>query len=110
MVQFRGHAEERDYHEMDWTLLARIWPFVRPYKWSFALCLVSLLFSFGLEALRPYLLQLALDGPVSNALGAESATRSSIWMLGTWFLVSSLLSIGIGFSAVGASFDLPAGF
>ena len=48
MVKFRGHAEERDYHEMDWTLLRRIWPFVRPYKWSFAICLLSLLVSFGL--------------------------------------------------------------
>ena len=97
MVQFRGHAEDGDYHEMDWALLRRIWPFVRPYKWSFALCLLSLFVSFGLEALRPYLLKVALDGPVKQAMGDPTASDVSVWTLGGVFLASSFLSIGIGF-------------
>jgi ATP-binding cassette subfamily B protein len=97
MVQFRGHEEERDYHEMDWTLLRRIWPFVRPYKLAFLFCLGSLLVSFGLEALRPYLLKLVLDGPVEQALSGKSVDEDAVWTLGAVFLFSTVLSVGIGY-------------
>jgi ATP-binding cassette subfamily B protein len=97
MVQFRGHEEERDYREMDWTLLRRIWPFVRPYKLAFLLCLGSLLVSFGLEALRPYLLKLVLDGPVEEALSGKSVDEDAVWTLGAVFLFSTALSVGIGY-------------
>jgi ATP-binding cassette, subfamily B, multidrug efflux pump len=97
MVQFAGHEEERDYHEMDWKLLRRIWPFVRPYKLAFLLCLLSLFVSFGLEALRPYLLRLVIDGPVQDALENQPVDESHVWTLGSIFLASTFLSVGIGY-------------
>ena len=97
MVRFRGHEEEHEYHALDLTLLTRIWPFARPYRRAFVLCLVTLLISFGLEALRPYLLKLVIDGPVEQALQGQPVDHGAVWTLGTWFLVSTLLSIGIGY-------------
>ena len=48
MVKFRGHEEEHDYHALDLHLLGRIWPFVRPYRTAFLLCLLSLFVYFYL--------------------------------------------------------------
>ena len=71
MVRFRGHVEEREYHALDLTLLRRIWPFVRPYRSAFALCLASLFVSLSLEAVRPYLLQQVIYGPIADAIDGE---------------------------------------
>ena len=104
MVRFRGHVEEREYHAMDLTLLRRIWPFVRPYRSAFALCLATLFVSLSLEAVRPYLLQQVIDGPIAAAIGTADTTDTTVttdtdavWTLGAWFLLSSILSIGIGY-------------
>ena len=47
--------------------LKSLWPFVRPYRRGFAACLLILLVSFALEMIGPWLLRLAIDGPVPGA-------------------------------------------
>ena len=40
-THFRGHEEEPEKGHMDITVLRRLWPFVRPYRRAFALCLLT---------------------------------------------------------------------
>ena len=42
---------------LQFGLLRRLWPFVRPYRRGFAACLLILLVSFVLEMLGPWLLR-----------------------------------------------------
>lgn len=98
MVRFKGHVEDRDYHALDLTLLRRIWPFVRPYRWAFLLCLLSLFLSFGLEALRPELLKQAIDGPVAATRQGAAPDHEALWRLGAWFLGASLLTMALGYA------------
>ncbi|MEE2886830.1 MAG: ABC transporter ATP-binding protein [Planctomycetota bacterium] len=97
MARFAGHQQEKDYHALDLQLAVRIWPFLRPYRLAFGLCLLSLFLSFGLEVLRPYLIRLAVDGPVATITPGDDADYSELWTIGLWFLLSSLISIGIGY-------------
>ena len=97
MVRFRTYEEESEPHTLDIALLRRLWLFARPYRIAFALCLVSLLVSFSLEAWRPYLLGLVIDGPVAQALRGAVVDYVVVWSLGTWFLVSTVLSVVIGY-------------
>ena len=97
MGSFAGHKEDRDYHALDLHLVRRIWPFLRPYRLAFGMCLASLFVSFGLEILRPYLVRLAVDGPAADTAPGQDADYSALWSLGGWFLLSSVCSIGIGY-------------
>ena len=96
MSNFAGHQEERDDHALDLELVRRIWPFLRPYRLAFGLCLLSLFLSFGLEVLRPYLIRLAVDGPAAAATNGK-VDYSELWTISIWFLLSSLGSVGIGY-------------
>lgn len=95
MSNFADHQAERDDHALDLQLARRIWPFLRPYRLAFGLCLLSLFLSFGLEVLRPYLIRLAVDGPV--AATDSKVDYSELWTISVWFLLSSLGSVGIGY-------------
>ena len=97
MRRFQTHDEESEQHSMDLALLRRLWPFARPYRTAFGLCLLSLLVSFCLEAVRPYLLGLVIDGPIAQALRDDEVDYGVVWSLGTWFLLSTVLSVGIGY-------------
>ncbi len=69
------------------TFLRRLWPFVRPYRRGFLACLGILVVSFVLELLGPYLLRLAIDGPMrDDSLPTDDRLQSLIWL-------------GIGFAA-----------
>jgi ATP-binding cassette subfamily B multidrug efflux pump len=95
MSNFADHQVERDGHALDLQLARRIWPFLRPYRLAFGLCLLSLFLSFGLEVLRPYLIRLAVDGPA--AATDSKGDYSELWTISVWFLLSSLGSVGIGY-------------
>lgn len=97
--RFRGHEEESETAHLDLAVLRRLWPFVRPYRWAFLLCLLSLFLSFGLEALRPWLLRAVIDGPVAQAAArSENIDMDLVYWLGAGFLVSTILSLGIGYA------------
>ena len=98
MTRFRGFEEEPENRQLDLALLKRLWPFMRPYRVAFALCLLSLLVSFGLEAVRPFLLREVIDGPIKTARGGDAIDLSTVYWLGGFFLGSTLLSIGIGYA------------
>ena len=38
MVRFQGYQDDPDAQTLDFSYLRRLWPFVRPYKWMFAVC------------------------------------------------------------------------
>ncbi len=45
----------------DWTLLRRLWPFLRPDRWAFAVALALTPVAAGLSLVQPYLLKRAID-------------------------------------------------
>ena len=77
--------------------LPRLWPFVRPYRRGFSACLLILLLSFGLELLGPYLVRLAIDGPMSAGdAAAADRVRTLLW-LGAAFLATTVLGAVFGY-------------
>ncbi|MEE9126849.1 MAG: ABC transporter ATP-binding protein, partial [Planctomycetota bacterium] len=65
---------------------------------AFGLCLLSLIVSFGLEALRPWLLREVIDGPIAQSKRREAIDLQLVYWLGACFLASTLLSVGIGYA------------
>lgn len=54
--------EEKELGEMsDWALMKRLWTYMKPYKWTFLVCLLLLPIVSGIQLLQPYLLQVAID-------------------------------------------------
>lgn len=68
------------------AFLTKLWPFVRPYRRGFALCLGILVLSFGLELLGPWLMRLAIDGPMRDASEDVDTRLSMLWWYGFGFL------------------------
>ncbi len=67
-------------------LLRRLWPFVRPYRRGFAACLLILLVSFVLEMLGPWLLRFAIDGPMRDYAATGDARQHALLWYGAGFL------------------------
>jgi ATP-binding cassette subfamily B protein len=66
---------------VDLGFLPRLWPFVRPYRRAFYLCLLILLLSFALELIGPWLLQQAIDGPMrATAMPRADRIRELCWL------------------------------
>jgi len=81
--------------------LARLWPFVRPYRRGFGACLLILLVSFVLEMLGPWLLRFAIDGPMrDHEAGSDARLQSLLWY-GLGFL-----GVTIGGALLGYVFGL----
>jgi ATP-binding cassette subfamily B multidrug efflux pump len=51
---------------VDWNVLKRLFQFIRPYKWQFALLIFLTTLSAALVPLRPYLIQSTIDNDVAN--------------------------------------------
>ena len=51
---------------VDWNVLKRLFQFIRPYKWPFALLIFLTTLSAGLVPLRPYLIQLTIDDDIAK--------------------------------------------
>ncbi|MFT4516131.1 MAG: ATP-binding cassette subfamily B multidrug efflux pump [Planctomycetota bacterium] len=79
------------------SFLKDLWPFVRPYKRGFFACLFILLVSFGLELLGPWLIKLAIDGPMSDATADEGERLSMLWWYGGGFIVVTLGGALLGY-------------
>ena len=68
--------EDQPERKPDVSHLSRLWRFVYPYRWGFALTFAILTVSFGLEVLRPLLVRLAINGPVTDAVGGGAPETS----------------------------------
>jgi len=68
------------------SFLTGLWPFVRPYKRGFFACLAILIISFGLELLGPWLMRLAIDGPMRDTSLPQDERISQLWNYGFGFL------------------------
>ena len=77
--------------------LKDLWPFVRPYKRGFFACLLILLVSFGLELLGPWLIKLAIDGPMSDATADEGERLSMLWWYGGGFIAVTIGGALLGY-------------
>ena len=93
------YKEEELGKHMDFGFLPKLWPFVRPYKRAFGLCLVLLLVSFGIDLLGPYLVNLAISGPLSTAPlpdGVAQAEPGQRMQTLLWLLCGYLATVVIG--------------
>lgn len=97
MVRFRGYQEDPDTAALEFAHIRRLWPFVRPYRAAFALCLAILFVSFGLEVLGPYLIRLAVDGPLTDALQGRALDRAEILWIGGAYLGVIVGAVALGY-------------
>ncbi|MBX3462014.1 MAG: ABC transporter ATP-binding protein [Planctomycetes bacterium] len=81
--------------------LARLWPFVRPYRRGFAGCLGLLAASFVLELLGPWLLRHAIDGPMR----APDADRGDRLRELAWY-GAGFLAVTVGGALLGYAYGL----
>lgn len=82
---------------LQWSLLRQLWPFVRPYRRAFVACMAVLAVSFGLEMLGPQLLQLAIDGPMTDASLPTSQRLQQLWWYGGGFLLVTAIGAGCAY-------------
>lgn len=79
------------------SFLTGLWPFVRPYRRGFGACLLILFVSFGLELLGPWLMRLAIDGPMRNTSIGQDERISQLWTYGLGFLAVTAGSALLGY-------------
>tara|TARA_R110002096_G_scaffold9362_23_gene37126 strand:- start:1869 stop:3668 length:1800 start_codon:yes stop_codon:yes gene_type:complete len=79
------------------SFVKELWPFVRPYKRGFAACLLILFLSFGLELLGPWLMKLAIDGPMRDASAEQNERLSMLWWYGSGFIAVTLGGALLGY-------------
>lgn len=51
---------------VDWNVIKRLFQFIRPYRWQFALLIFLTTLSAALVPLRPYIIQDTIDNDVAN--------------------------------------------
>ncbi|MDW7709735.1 MAG: ABC transporter ATP-binding protein [Deferrisomatales bacterium] len=61
-----GWAHDGGGQPLDWRLLRRLWPFVRPHGVAFALGIGVMGLASVAKLAGPYLLKLAIDGPIAR--------------------------------------------
>lgn len=74
-------------------LVTRLWPFVRPYRSGFGLCLALLAVSFVVELLGPWIIRRAIDGPLSHR-GDGAPGELALLVLG--FAATAAIGAGLG--------------
>ena len=83
-------------HPTDWSLLTKLWPFIRPHVLWFVVALLLAPVSAGLSILQPYILKVALDDTIAS--GDLAATRwLALGFLGAvifaWFAEATYLYV-----------------
>ncbi|MBL8723660.1 MAG: ABC transporter ATP-binding protein [Planctomycetes bacterium] len=91
------YAEPDPDGRMQWAILGRLWPYVRPYRRGFAACLLILLVSFSLELLGPWCLRHAIDGPMRQVGLATDERLRQLTGYGLGFLAATLCGAGLGY-------------
>ncbi|MGC6488620.1 MAG: ABC transporter ATP-binding protein [Planctomycetota bacterium] len=77
--------------------LRELWPFVHPYRRGFVACMAVLACSMGLELLGPWLVRLAVDGPMRDAGADQDSRLSSLWLFGGAFLAVTAAGALLGY-------------
>ncbi len=82
-----NYREKRLGEISDTRILRRLWAYMRPYRMTFALCLLLLPAMAGLELLQPHLFQLAIDnylmpGDVSGIVVIVAAYAGALVLRG----------------------------
>lgn len=69
----RRAAAGRDVPDraMDWRLLRRLWPFVKPHAASFGASIALMGLAAAAKLAGPYLIKLAIDGPIARGAPGE---------------------------------------
>ncbi len=98
MSRFAGYKEDPDVRTFDIGHVRRLWPFVRPYRFAFAVCIVILGVSFALELVKPWLVRQLLDGPVVDALRGGDVASSAVLVLGLAFLGTTVGGVLLGYA------------
>lgn len=81
----------------DWQLLARFWPYVRDdRRWLLLGLLAVPLMSLGGLA-QPYLVKVAIDGPISRAIGHTAVPAQAVGLPETWTLgaIATVFLVGV---------------
>jgi ABC-type multidrug transport system fused ATPase/permease subunit len=91
------YADDVPEGRIQLAFLGRLWPFVRPYRRGFAACLAILLLSFGLELLGPYLMRVAIDGPMRDTAAAPGERLARLAWCGAGFLVATAGGVALGY-------------
>lgn len=76
--------------------LAKLWPFVRPYRRGFAACLAILFVSFLLEMAGPWLMRHAIDGPMRGDAPRDQRIGALLGY-GFAFLGTTLAGAALGY-------------
>ena len=74
-----------------------LWPFVRPYRRGFAACLLLLAVSMALELTGPWLMRLAIDGPMRDVDADEGSRLTSLYWYGAGFLAVTAMGALLGY-------------
>ncbi len=82
---------------MDLGFLPKLWPFVRPYRRAFAVCLGLLVASFVLELLGPWLMRGAIDGPMRQSSLDPDERLRQLWVYAGGFLLVTAVGTAIGY-------------
>ncbi len=91
------YLDDQPEGRIQFGFLARLWPFVRPYRRGFFGCLLILAVSFGLEMAGPWLLRHAIDGPMRDpAASTDDRLRTLAWY-GAGFLATTLGGAVLGY-------------
>lgn len=91
------YAEDDLGKPIDLAHLRRLWPFVRPYRRAFATGLAILGVSFALELIGPWLLRLAIDGPMRATAQPMPERLRALWWCAGGFLLVTLLGAACGY-------------
>jgi ATP-binding cassette subfamily B protein len=74
----------------DSYLVSMLWQFLRPYLWQIGGVLVLLFAASGLQLVMPYLIKLAVDGPITE--GAQTGNFEAA--------IDGLIPLGVGYLVV----------
>lgn len=91
------YADDLTEGRFQLSFLRRLWPFVQPYRRGFALCLVLLAISFALELIGPWLVRLAIDGPMRDELAPTGERVTTLLWLGGGFLLVTVCGAALGY-------------
>lgn len=80
-----GWAHDAAGQNLDWRLLRRLWPFVKPYRATFAAGIAVMGLASVAKLAGPYLVKLAIDGPIARGAPWELLPYALL------FLVAQLL-------------------
>ncbi len=85
----RGLGHDAEGQSLDWRLLHRLWPFVRPHAGGFALGIGLMGIASATKLVGPYLIKLAIDGPIARGT-SEGLLLYALLFLGAQVLEGAL--------------------